>query len=227
MGGIVKQGVAAAAGEGMVEALLALGQVALEQGDHAAAFDRFRAAARSGDRRAYNMLGRCCELGWGTAVDASQAAAYYRHAAGLGDAWAKFNLADLFVRGVGVERDDHRAFGLYAEAARLGHAKSLNMLGLFYEQGRCVGEDRAQAGDFYLAGARGGDCWAQFNHARLLIEDGMLECAVPWLERALSSGFPVFWRVLGAALARQADGRLRDIARRAAQALAEGGKVAA
>ncbi|HEY0120318.1 MAG TPA: tetratricopeptide repeat protein [Rhizobium sp.] len=200
---------------GIVDAQLALGQLALDQGDHAAAIDWFRAAARSGDRRAYNMLGRCFEHGWGTAADALKASVYYRHAADLGDAWAMFNLADLLLRGKGADRDEGQAFDLYVEATRLGHIKSLNMIGLFYEKGHFVEADKSQARAFYLAGAEGGDCWAQFNHARLLIEDGNIANALPWLEKTFESGFPDFWASMGEALSVHSDRRLLAMARRA------------
>ena len=207
--------IASKPGADVVDAQLLLGQLALDRGEYHTAIDWFRIAARSGDPRGYNMLGRCFERGWGTAVDARRAAAHYRRAAKLGDAWGMFNLADLFARGFGVERNEREAYRLYTEAARLGLLKALNMIGLFYEDGRVVGRDRAQARAFFLSGAEGGDCWAQFNYARLLIEDGDIESALPWLERTFESGFPDFWANLRIVFIDHADHRLADIAQRA------------
>lgn len=207
----------------IVDAQLVLGQLALDQHDHAAAIEWFRAAARGGDRRGWNMLGRCAERGWGTAANAADAARYYRQAADLGDAWGMFNLADLYGRGLGVDRDDKAAFSLYAEAAKLGHVKSLNMLGLIYEDGQSVAADREQARAFFQAGAEGDDCWAQFNLARLAIEEGHVAQALPWLERTFDTGFVNFWQHLQAALADHADPRLQAIGRRAGQLAGQGG----
>lgn len=197
----------------IADAQLALGQMALDRGEMVAALEWFRAAGRSGDRRAWNMLGRCAERGWGMARDAKAAARYFQKAADMGDAWSMFNLADLLVRGDGVARDPNAALALYVEAARLGHVKSLNMIGLLYEDGHLGAAETHQARAFFKAGAEGGDCWAQFNYARHLIEDGAISEALVWLEKSLDTGFPNFWEQCGAALADHADFRLRSFAR--------------
>ncbi|MBP2296330.1 tetratricopeptide repeat protein [Azospirillum rugosum] len=212
----------AAAAPGIIDVQLALGQICLDRGSAAQAAEWFRIAARSGDARAINMMGRCFERGWGVPADPGQAAACYRKAADRGDAWALFNLADLHCRGEGVPADDAAAYRLYAAAARKGHAKALNMLGLFHECGRAVPVDGAAARAFFQAAAEGGDCWGRFNHARMLILDGRLEEALPWFRRALDAGFPDFYRCMADALAGHPDPRLRALARQAA-AMAEAG----
>ncbi|MDQ2105300.1 tetratricopeptide repeat protein [Azospirillum isscasi] len=206
-----------AEGPDIIDVQLALGQQCLDRGgaEQARAVEWFRIAARSGDARAVNMLGRCHEHGWGVPADPVQAAVYYRRAAELGDAWAPFNLADLHCRGVGVPADDGEAYRLYADAARRGNVKALNMLGLFHEAGRAVAEDGAGARRLFQAAAEGGDCWGRFNHARLLLQDGRTEEALGWFARALETGFPDFHRGMAAALADQPDPRLRALAQRA------------
>lgn len=201
----------------ITDAMLALGQVCLDRGgdDQAQAVEWFRSAARGGDARAINMLGRCYEHGWGVAADAAAAAAHYLKAADLGDAWALFNLGDLYFRGHGVPQDDEAAYRLYATAARKGHLKSLTMLGLLHERGRAAAASSAHAQSYFKAAAEGGDCWGQFNHARLLIQSGAVEQALPWLRRALDTGFPDFFRAMAAALAHHPDPRLHDLARQA------------
>ena len=201
--------------EKTVEVQLALGQTALDRGEAAAALEWFRAAARGGDARALNMVGRCLEHGWGVAASPAQAADWYRRAAAMGDAWAMFNLGDLHMRGVGVPRDDAAAFDLYAESARRGNAKALNMLGLFQEDGRFAAPDPAAARALYQAAAEGGDCWGAFNLGRLLVDAGDTTAALPWFARAIAVGFPDFWRTLGAALAGHADPRLAALGRQA------------
>ncbi|WP_353860034.1 sel1 repeat family protein [Azospirillum formosense] len=206
-------------GPDIIDVQLALGQQCLDRGgaERARAVEWFRIAARSGDARAVNMLGRCHEHGWGVPADPVQAAAYYRRAAELGDAWALFNLADLHCRGLGVAADDAEAYRLYAAAARRGNVKALNMLGLFHEAGRAVAEDGAGARRLFQAAAEGGDCWGRFNHARLLLQDGRVEEALAWFARALETGFPDFYRGMAAALAGQPDPRLRALAQRAGE----------
>ncbi len=198
-----------------VEAQLLLGQLALQRGDHDAALEWFRIASRHGDARGFNMLGRCYERGWGVAVDEEMAVAYFRHAAELGDAWATFNLADAYARGRGCQRDDGLAYTYYVKAAGLGHAKSLNMLGLFHEEGRAVAADESAAREFFRAGAEAGDCWAQFNHARMLIGDREISGAVVWLDKALDSGFPDFWMSMAEILSAISEPQLQAIGRKA------------
>lgn len=200
----------------MSEAQLTLGQLALERGEHDAAFGFFTAAARSGDAHGFNMLGRAFERGWGTTADSRKAADYYRKAADLGDVWAMFNLADLFCRGEGVDHDEEAAFHLYSEAARRGHVKSLNMLALFYEDGRLVAKDLGKAHELYRAGAEGGDCWAGFNLARLEAAAGSIDAAVDALGDALTNGFADFYRHVADCFGEHHDPRLMAIARHAA-----------
>ncbi|MGA1859109.1 tetratricopeptide repeat protein [Azospirillum sp. 11R-A] len=210
---------------GPADTLLALGQSCLDRGEGGQAFAWFRSAARGGDARAINLLGRCHEHGWGVPADPVQAAAHYRKAADLGDGWAMFNLADLHCRGIGVARDDEAAYRLYAASAAKGNAKALNMLGLFHESGRAVPADEAAARALFKAAAEGGDCWGRFNHARLLIGDGAREEALRWFRLALDSGFPDFYRSMAAALAPHPDPQIQALAAEALR-LAESRKEA-
>ncbi len=204
----------------VADTLLALGQSCLDRGEGEQAYGWFRSAARGGDARALNMLGRCLEHGWGVPADPIQAAAHYCKAADLGDGWALFNLADLYCRGVGVPADDEAAYRLYAASAAKGNAKALNMLGLFHESGRAVPADDTAARALFKAAAEGGDCWGRFNHARTLLLDGLRDEALRWFGLALDSGFPDFYRSMAAALAPHPDPRIQALAARAA-ALAE------
>jgi TPR repeat protein len=173
----------------------------------------FRTAARQGDARAINMLGRACELGWGMRADLKAAAKHYARAAALGDAWAMFNLADLTLNGRGVPADEGQAYALYEQAGSLGHAKALNMMGLLRETGRGAERDDALALDLFRAAAEGGDCWGAFNLARRLADDGVMDEALVWIERAIEAGFPDFWRTAAALLATHPDTRARALGR--------------
>lgn len=199
------------------EVQLALGQMHLDRGDHATALDWFRTAARGGDARGFNMVGRCHDCGWGVPADPAAAAGYYVRAAELGDVWALFNLADLYCTGRGVARDDAAAYALYRAAAERGHAKSLNMLGLFRESGRVVPADPQGALELFRGAAAGGDCWGSFNYARLLLERSEVEAAISAFEGALETGFPDFFRAMADALAASPDPRLAALGARAAE----------
>lgn len=204
----------------IVEAQLALGQSALDRGEPAAALEWFRTAARAGDARAFNMVGRCHERGWGVPAAPARAARYYRKAANLGDGWALFNLADLHFRGLGVPRDLPAAYRLYVAASQAGIAKALNMLGLCHEGGHAVAADTAAARALFQAAGEAGDCWGAFNLARLLLAEGKRVEACLWLERALQSGFADFFRAMADALRGHPDAQLAALGARAAGLLA-------
>lgn len=200
------------------ETQLALGQLCLNDGpaQWPQAVEWFRSAARGGDARALTMLGRCHEMGWGVPIDTALAAAYYRKAADGGDGWALFNLADLHLEGRGVARSPEQAFTLYLAAARAGIVKAFNMLGMLHEDGRGCAVDRAAARACFEKAAHGGDCWGQFNHARMLALSGDRAGALQWFKAALDGGFSDFFRHMAAALAHTPDPDLRALAALAA-----------
>ncbi|MFG1477434.1 hypothetical protein V5F53_02065 [Xanthobacter sp. V4C-4] len=218
-------GEAPGSGLSMQQVQLALGQMHLDRGDHAAALDWFRTAARAGDACGFNMIGRCHDCGWGVPADPAAAARYYLRAAELGDVWALFNLADLYCCGRGVARDDGAAYTLYLAAARRGHAKALNMLGLFHEDGRVVAADPDGALELFRAAAAGGDCWGSFNSARLHLARGEEGAALDAFEHALETGFPDFFATMAQALADAPDPRFAALAARAAARAAPGGEA--
>lgn len=190
------------------EAALALGQMLLDSGRPQDALESFSMAARGGSAAALTMIGRIHERGWGQPRDPARAAGYYRRAAQAGDAWAMFNLADLCLSGTGVPRDEARAHALYAAAATTGHAKALNMLGMLAEAGQ--GPDPAWAAqDYFRAAAEAGDCWAQFNLARLLVQQGAKDQALVWLDRSIQQGFSDYWRAIAPLLSGHPDPAFR------------------
>ncbi|MFT3976973.1 MAG: tetratricopeptide repeat protein [Sphingomonas bacterium] len=207
----------AAAEGGAVEAQLRLGQMLLDghglAPSPADALRWFGVAARAGHPMGMNMVGRCLEHGWGTQADKTRAAEWYRAAADRGLDWGMYNLATLLSLGEGVERDLPQALEWFRKAAASGHVKSINMIGSFYEDGWAVQPDRAEAARHYARAAEGGDFRGQFNHARLLIEDGRIEDALPWLRRLPETATGRFMAQVRDWLKRQPDQRLRDAAR--------------
>lgn len=201
-----------AARGGAVEAQLRLAQMLLDghgvEADPARALRWFIRAAEAGSPMAMNMVGRCLEQGHGTRIDKARAAEWYRAAAGRGLDWGMYNLATLMALGDGVEQDREGALALFRQAAAGGHAKSMNMVGSFHEDGWVVPRDRKAAALHYARAAAGGDFRGQFNHARLLIEDGHVAAALPWLRRMRETATPRFLAQARAWLASRDDPRL-------------------
>ncbi|HEY0276399.1 MAG TPA: hypothetical protein VGC31_10095 [Paenirhodobacter sp.] len=111
--------------------------------------------------------------------------------------------------------DGSAAWEAFAAAARSHDGRALNMLGMCYEDGRGTGTDPAQARAFFGAGARRGDCWAQFNLARQSWAEGQPETAIRWFEASLATGFKGYWNALIGALQDIDDPHLQEIAQRA------------
>ncbi|WP_415763648.1 tetratricopeptide repeat protein [Pseudomonas sp. CP4] len=212
------QAILLAAGEGEVEAQALLGQILLDgQGiaqDQPLALRWFGIAAGRGHLMARNMLGRCHEHGWGCAADASVAAQHYRIAAEAGLDWAMYNLANLLATGRGVAVDHQQALALYRCAAELGHAKSMNLLGRYLEEGQVCPADPVAAREWYRRSAEGGDFRGQFSFAAVLADEGRIDEAVDWLEKALASGNLNFLRVASQTLADATDLRIQALATR-------------
>ena len=212
------QAILLAAGEGEVEAQALLGQILLDgQGiaqDQPLALRWFGIAAGRGHLMARNMLGRCHEHGWGCSADAAIAAQHYRIAAQAGLDWAMYNLANLLATGRGVAVDHQQALALYRRAAELGHAKSMNLLGRYLEEGQACPADPVAARDCYRRSAEAGDFRGQFSFAAVLADEGRIDEAVDWLEKALAGGNLNFLRVASQALFSATDPGIRGMASR-------------
>jgi len=173
--------------------------------DPPAAFGWFRRAAAQHHLMALNMVGRCCELGWGTAPDASRAAQCYRAAAEAGLVEAMYNYATRLALGDGVGMDRTAALGWLERAAALGYAKAVNFVGSFAEDGWAGPRDMVKAARCYAQAADGGDFRGAFNHARMLADAGDLDGAVHWIARASERGHDRFRDQMRAWLARAAE----------------------
>jgi uncharacterized protein len=201
----------AAAGGGAVQAQLLLGQSLLDRGDAPEALRWFSRAATAGHPMGMNMLGRCLEHGWGTAIDKAGAARWYEAAAGRGLDWGLYNLATLLSLGEGVAQDRARALALFRRAAALGHAKSMTMVGSFCEDGWAVPADPAEAARWYRRGAEGSDFRGQFNHARMLIAAGRIDAGIGWLRRVARTGTPRFLAQVRAWLEARPEPKLKTL----------------
>lgn len=186
--------VCAEAGE--AEAQAVLGQMLIDgtgvAKDPPAGLRWFVRAAAQHHLMAINMVGRCYDLGWGTAPDKARAAECYRIAAECGLDWGMYNYATLLALGDGVAEDKTAALAWFRKAAATGNAKATNFVGSFYEDGWVVARDLAAAARCYARAAHGGDFRGCFNHARMLGAGGRHEEAIGWLKRAGATATPAF-----------------------------------
>ncbi|OVZ57945.1 hypothetical protein CDO44_16340 [Pigmentiphaga sp. NML080357] len=202
-----------AAEGGVTEAQAVFGQMLLD--GHGMPADReqavywFKRAADANHAMAMNMLGQCHRHGWGVPANLVLAAYWYRLAAQQGLDWGMYNYATALALGEGVPADRAQALEWFERAAALGHAKSINILGGFHEDGWVVPVDKDLAFDHYRRAAQGGDFRGQFNYARLLIERGDIESALPWLARLPETATPAFLAKAGAFFAQASDPRVR------------------
>ncbi|MBH3384236.1 MULTISPECIES: tetratricopeptide repeat protein [Pseudomonas] len=190
--GKAAQAILAAAGQGVVEAQLLLGQILLDgrgiEADAEVARRWFAIAAQGGNAMAHNMLGRCLEHGWGGAVNLAQAAVHYARAADAGLAWGLYNLGNLLATGRGVPANQAQALMCYEKAAQQWHAKSMNLYGRYLEQGIATAPSPARAVRWYRRSAEAGDFRGMFSLGLVLVERGQVAEAAPWLERARVEG---------------------------------------
>ncbi|WP_194788988.1 tetratricopeptide repeat protein [Pseudomonas sp. UFMG81] len=190
--GQAAQAILAAAGQGVVEAQLLLGQILLDgrgiEQDAEVARRWFAIATQSGSAMAHNMLGRCLEHGWGGEVELAQAAVHYARAADAGLDWGLYNLGNLFATGRGVGMDQSQALACYEKAAQQGHAKSMNLYGRYLEQGIATAASPVRAVRWYRRSAEAGDFRGMFSLAMVLVERGQVAEAAPWFERARVQG---------------------------------------
>ncbi len=203
----------AAAEAGVAEAQAVWAQMLLDgrevAADPRAAFGWFVRAARQGHTMAINMVGRCYDLGWGTAVDKAQAALWFKAAADRGLEWGLYNYATALALGAGVAEDRPQALALFERAAAMGNAKAMNFVGSFHEDGWVVPRDLSQAAAHYARAAEGGDFRGQFNHARMLIAAGRTDEAISWLRRVPETATNAFQAKVTGWLASSSDARLR------------------
>ncbi|WMW05238.1 tetratricopeptide repeat protein [Pseudomonas entomophila] len=196
--GQAAQAILAAAGQGVVEAQLLLGQILLDgrgiEQDAVVARRWFGIAAEGGSAMAHNMLGRCLEHGWGGEVSLTQAAIHYARAADAGLDWGMYNLGNLLATGRGVPANQAQALACYEKAAQMGHAKSMNLYGRYLEQGIAIAASPARAVRWYRRAAEAGDFRGMFSLAMVLVERGELADACLWLDRARVQGNLTFLR---------------------------------
>ena len=104
----------------------------------------FAVGAETGDLRAVEALGRCCQAGDGVDFDPVRGAELFRQAAEEGYLPAVCDLGLCYEAGDGVEVDPVRAAELYRQAAEEGYAPAQCNLGVCYLNGIGVEADPAR-----------------------------------------------------------------------------------
>ena len=183
----------AAADQGFVPAYVHLARswrrASTDAPDPDAARRWYELAEREGQVEATLALGYMFRDGEFGTADPAQAARRFERAAEGGSGHAMVALAHLHLVGEGVARDLRRAGDLYADAAHEGIAAAFTGLGHLSERAG----DPALAERWYRRGAEANEPPSQYRLARMMLadeDDGRLEEAVHWLQRAAGAGHP-------------------------------------
>lgn len=190
--------------------------------DLPAAFRWFGIAAGGGDIDGVNMLGRCHELGWGTAINLDEARACYQRAAAKNHPWAQFNLATMLLRDEGTPGAVATALTLLVRSARQGNAKAMNMIGRYRELGWSGPVNIPSAIRWYRRAAEGGCFRGAAHSARFLLEQGRINESLSWYRQSADWAPVDFCRDLAAYLFKSQHAELHAIARLALRRAAEG-----
>ncbi|MCF6371096.1 SEL1-like repeat protein [Rhizobium halophilum] len=124
-------------------------------------------AAEAGDPAALFEIGARYTEGRGVAVDAAEAANWYKLAADRGSAPAQYRLGNLFEKGNGVTRDVDKALAYYKKAADAGNASAMHNLAVLNASGVEAEPDYAAAVGWFKKAAELGVSDSQFNLAIL------------------------------------------------------------
>ena len=204
---------AARAGNGAAQVLF--GQALLDgigtDRDPVEALYWFQHAAHQDVPMAMNMLGRCYENGWGAAIDHALAATWFRRAADRGLDWGVYNHAHQLANGRGVPQDRAAAFQWFGRAAAMGHARAMHFLGQYHENGWETARDIVKAFALYRQSAEAGDYRGECSWASVLAQQGEIDEAVVFLERAIPKAPPHFLAALADQLATSPHVSLREL----------------
>ena len=170
----------------------ALGTIAYERGDYAAAYENWRPLADRGSPAAQFNIGHLYHQGLGVAQDLDAAREWYLKAASQGDSNAQYELGAMHAQGDGVPRDYAAAIDWYRQAAEAGHSKASMKLGNLYRDGRGVPQDDEKAAHWIVKAADQGEKSAQIA-ASVIFSEGLgvpkdLVEAYMWASIAASRG---------------------------------------
>lgn len=136
--------------------------------DDLLALDHFRRACQSGYLTACVDVGYHIEMGRGTSVDLTNAAAYYQKGCDGGNQIGCANLAYMFENARGVEQSFPIAITLYGSACSSGNGRACTSLGYIHEKGNGVTANPTRAAGLYKQGCDGGNMVGCANYAYML-----------------------------------------------------------
>lgn len=150
-------------------------------------------SAQQGNADAENLLGYCCNHGFGIEENETLALRYYRKAAEKGHAEAAETIGRIYRRGIcGVEEDRKEAFKWYMIGAKAGRDESQFQIGFAYYFGKGVDEDESEAFEWFEKAAQQGHAEAQCRYAEcFLLGNGVekdLEKAREWYTKSAEQG---------------------------------------
>lgn len=102
---------------------------------------------------------------------------------------AEFVLGLMYLKGDGVVQNYGMARHWLSKAASVGHVRAMYDLGAMFKNGEGVPANRASAKALYLRSAEEGYALAAYELAKIYQEDGDLNSAQEWFEKAKKSGY--------------------------------------
>ncbi len=130
---------------------------AVQQQNHAKAFELLKPLAEKGDATAQNNIAVLYEEGLGVERNDAEALKWYTKAAQQGLADAQFMTAFFHASGRGTTQDYQQAFVWYQKAAKQGHADAQNNLAMRYATGMGVKRNIKLAKYWFKKAARAGN----------------------------------------------------------------------
>lgn len=151
-----------------------------------------RAAAASGDNKAFFEIGDRYMDGRGFASDYAKAAEWYSLAADRGFAPAQYRIGNFYEKGLGVDRDLTKARTWYQLSAEQGNASAMHNLAVLFATGTDGTPDNDSAARWFTRAAELGVKDSQFNLG-ILSAKGMgmpqnLEESYKWFAVAAEAG---------------------------------------
>ncbi|MCQ2069563.1 MAG: sel1 repeat family protein [archaeon] len=154
------------------------------------AFMFYEAAAEQDHAEAQNQLGLMYLNGEGASRNDSEAFQWFERSAENGYAGAQFNLATMYESGQSVPMSLEKAAKWYEKAAEQDITEAQVCIGRMYSNGNGVDTDIDRAMFWFEKAADKGHDEACYNYGLLLADDGRLEEAALYLQKAAAKRIP-------------------------------------
>lgn len=178
----------AAATEGSVEAMFALGQSYEHQGELQAAWHWYEQAATNHHLQAQIRMAEHFHYGQGICVNITMAIYWYSEAGNQGYLPAQILLGDWYFNGQGCEKDFTQAAYWYRLAALQGDPHAAFHYGAMLSAGNGVPYNEKEGVKWLTIAANQGDGEAQSLLGRILYKQRKLPEALCWLKKTAAKG---------------------------------------